>query len=75
MSKKLEGVHVGLLMQVTGKMSKRERDGTWRNEAAGSVLKESGKQTLETYIANRQATVAELVALRPIIEVCDRDTG
>ena len=32
-SKKLEGVHVGLLRQVTGKTARRQRDGTWIDAA------------------------------------------
>ena len=69
MSRKLEGVHVVFLIQVTGQMDKRHRHGIWRSAAAASVLREAGTYTLGTYIDKLQATVAELVALRPIIEV------
>ena len=54
MSKKLEGVHMGFLRQVTGNTAKWKRDGTWRNAAAASVLKEAVIQTLGTYIDKRQ---------------------
>ena len=57
------------LIQVTGQMAKQHRDGIWRSAAAASVLKESGTYTLGTYVDKLQATVVELVALRPIIEV------
>ena len=57
------------------KTSKRQRDVTWRNSAAASVLKEAGSQTLGLYIDKWQATVAEWVTLRPILEVCNMDTG
>ena len=49
--------------------------GTCRDATEVSLLKEDGTQTLETYIDKGKVTVAEWVALRPIIEVCDRDTG
>ena len=34
-----------------------------------------GTQTLGTYIYKRQETLAEWVALRPILEVYDKETG
>ena len=40
-----------------------------------SLLKEVGTRTLGTCIDKRHATVAKWVALRPILEVCDRETG
>ena len=43
--------------------------------AAEKVLEKSGTLSLGTYIERRQAIVAEGVASRPILEVCDRDTG
>ena len=43
--------------------------------AAETVLEKAVNQPLETYIERRQAIVAEWVALRPILEVCDIETG
>ena len=59
---------------MTVNIVKRKRFGTWRNAAAESVLKEEGMHTLGEYIDNHQATVAQWVVLRPIIEVCNRET-
>ena len=59
MSKNLEGVPVGFLRQVTGKTAKPQRDWTWRIEAAKSVPKESGTQTLGVHIDKRHAAVAD----------------
>ena len=75
MFRKLEGVHAGFLRQVMGQKSKRQRDGTWRSVAAAKVTKEAVTQTLKEYIDKRQVTVAEWVALRPIIDICNRDVG
>ena len=66
---------MGLLRQVTVQADKRQRDGTWINVAAASVIKESGTQTLGTYIGKQQATFLEWVVLSPILEFFDRETG
>ena len=42
MSRKLEGVHVGFLRQITGKREVRGKDGTWRKVAAEKVLDKAG---------------------------------
>ena len=69
MLRNLEGVHVGFLIQMTGQKAKRQRDGTWRIEAAEEVPKESVTQTLGAYIDKRHKTVAEWVALRLILYI------
>ena len=55
-------------------MDKR-KVGTWRQVAADKVLEKSGTKSVGVCIDRRQATVAEWVALRPILEVCGRETG
>ena len=69
MSRNLEGVHVGLLKQIMGQRSVRKRDGTWQCVEAEKVLKKAGTQSLGEYIDKQQATAAEWVELRPILEV------
>ena len=56
---KLEGVHVGLLRQVTGKKAQRIGDKTWNKEGADSVLQETGIKHLRYYINKRKDTVSE----------------
>ena len=68
------GVYVGFLIQVMVKMTERQRDGTWRNTAVVSVLKEARTHTLGMHIDQRQATVVEGGALRQILDVCNRKT-
>ena len=75
MSRKLEGGHVGFLIKLTRNNPKRQRDRTWRSESSTKVLKEARNQTLGAYIDKRQETVAEWVALRPMLEICDRKMG
>ena len=60
---------MGFLRKIMGKKAKQQRESTWIRKAAEEVLKEAGTQSLGAYIDNRQTTVAEWVALRPILEV------
>ena len=53
----------------------QQKDGTCRKVAEYKFLEKAGTQYLGTYIDRRHATVAEWVALRPILEVCDIETG
>ena len=54
---------MGFLRQVTGKTAKRQRESFRRNAASVSVIKKAVTKILETYIDNRQTTVAEWVTL------------
>ena len=48
---------------------------TWRQVTSEKVLKKSVTHSLGAYIGSSQETVAEWVALRPILELCNRETG
>ena len=74
MAKTLVGLHVVLLRQVTGMKAKSKKDDSWRKAASDSVLQKKGTQPLQTYIDSRQTTVADWVDLRPIFEVCAKET-
>ena len=45
-AQKTEGVHVGLLRQMTNLKTKRLKDGSWRKVAADRVLQGAGTQQL-----------------------------
>ena len=60
---------------MTVNTAKRQGGGTWRIAAAESVLKEAVTQKFGKFIDKRQATVTEWVALRPVLEVCNRGAG
>ena len=49
--------------------------GSWRKVVVDRVLQGLVTQPLQNYIDSSQATVAEWVALRSILDVCARDTG
>ena len=71
----IEGVHVVFLQQVTGMKARRLGDGTWKKEGPERVIQVAGTKPLQEYIDKRQATVSEWAELRPIFEVCTKDTG
>ena len=52
----------------------RQTDGTWETTASEDVLRTTGKKSVTEYIGCRQATVANWVALCPLLEVCARET-
>ena len=73
--RKLEGTHIGLLRQITGKRARRLGDGTWKTPGAEVVREAAGTQSAMTYIGIRQATVAQWVVLRSLFKMCAREKG
>ena len=74
MERKMEGIHTEFLRRITGKRARQLRDGTWDMPGAEGVRETSGTQSARTYIWRRQENVAQWMVLRPIFEVCARDT-
>ena len=64
--KRLEGVHVIFIGQVTGETVWWQWDGMWKRKGIASVLRETGTQTLGEYFGRWQTTVTEWVALGTI---------
>ena len=75
MSRKLEGINMGFLRQIMGQRAVRRKERNWRKAAAEKVLEKAGTHSLGAYNDRRQTTVTEWVELRPILEVCDRETS
>ena len=75
MMRMVESNHVGFLSQITGEWAIQKAKGSWETPATKEVLRAVGMQSAVTYIDRRQAKVAQGVALRPILEVCARETG
>ena len=59
---------------ITGEREKKLGYGTWEYPGEESIREVSGTQLARIYIERRQATVAQWVALRPLFEVCARET-
>ena len=66
---------MSFLWQMTGMKAQRLGGKTWKNEGEDMLLQATETKPLREYINRRQATVAEWVALRPIFEVCEKETG
>ena len=66
---------MGFLEQIMMERVVRQNDGTWQQVASETFLEKEGTRPIINYIERRQAKVVEWVALYPILEVCDRDTG
>ena len=75
MEKKIERAHSNFLRQITGKQARRLGDRMWETPQAEGVREALGTQSEMTNIGRRQATVAQLVVLRPLFEVCTREKG
>ena len=75
MAKRIEGFHVGLLCQVTGKTARQQWDRTWKRKGAASVIREKGIHNFGEYINRRYTTVAEWISLRSIYKVCEKEIG
>ena len=71
----IEGRHMEFLRMITGKRVKQLEDGTWETPGAEGIQEVAGTPSARIYIERRQATVAQWVALRPLFEVCARETG
>ena len=66
---------MGFLGQVTGKKMQLIGDDSWWRVAEESMLQAERTKTINNYIDKRQSTVAGWVALRPILNVCAKETG
>ena len=75
MVKRIEGTYLGFLQLITGKKARQLGDGTWEMTGAEIVREAAGTQSARIYIEQRQATVAQWVALHPLCELCEGDTG
>ena len=73
--KRIEGTYTELLQLITGKKARQLGDGTRETQGAEIVREAAGTQSDRIYIEQRQATVAQWVALRPLCEICEGETG
>ena len=70
MERKIEGTHIGFLRYITGKRVRRLGDVMWETPRAERVWEAEIMQSSMTYIGRRQATVAQWVEIRPLLEIC-----
>ena len=60
---------------IMGKIAKQLGYGTWEMPGSEVIQEAAGTQSARIYIERRKATVAQWVPLRPLFEVCARETG
>ena len=57
--------------RLTGRQPRRERDGRWFYPSLVGAMKEAGIVRIRTSILRRQNTVAQFIATRPILGLCE----
>ena len=61
----------GAARQLTGRQPQRGRDGKWHYPSLEGVMKEAGLTDIRTSIQRRQNTVAQYIATRPLLDLCE----
>ena len=75
MTKRIDGTYTEFLQIIRGKREKRLGDGTLETPGAEGIREAAETQSDRICIEQRQATVEQWGALRPLFEVCERETG
>ena len=57
--------------RLTGRMPRRGRDGKWRYLPLAGAKKDAGIVRARTLVLRRKNTVAQFVAMRPILVLCE----
>lgn len=71
--KALEGFHHRVARRISRKMPRRRPDGSWYYPPLAGALRDAGLAPISEYIARRQGTIAQYIALRPILEIVTRE--
>ena len=59
---------------LTGRQPKRRGDRSWEYASLEEAMMESGFEGIGTYITRRQNTVAQYIAMQPILDLCERSS-
>ena len=57
--------------RLTGRQPRKGRDGKWHYPSLEGDMKETGLTDVRTSINRRQNTVAQYIATRPLLELCE----
>ena len=60
--------------KITGRQPRIKKDGIWDYPPLAGALRKTGMVGIWTSITRRQNTVAQYIATRPILDLCERDT-
>ena len=61
----------GAARRITGRQPRRGRDGKWSYPSLEGDMKEAGLTDVRTSINRRQNTVAQYIATRPLLDLCE----
>ena len=64
----------GAARQLTGRQQQRWRDGKWFYHSLDGAMKEAGLTNVRTSINRRQNMVAQYIATRPLLDLCEGAT-
>ena len=67
----LDAFQVRVARRLTGRMPRRGRDGKWLYLPLAGATKEAGIVRARTSFLRRQNTVAQFIAMRPILGLCE----
>ena len=61
----------GAARRLTGRQPRRGRGGKWHYPSLEGPMKEAGLTDIQTSIERRQNTVAQYIATRPLLDLCE----
>ena len=70
--KALEAFQGRISRKLTGRHPRRRRDGEWYYPSLAGAVKEAVFVRIQTSILRRQNMVAQFIATRPILDLCEK---
>ena len=74
MEKDLDSFQSRVARKITGRHLRRGKDRTWYQPSLEGAMKEAGIVRIRTSILQRKNTVAQFIATRPILDLCEKAT-
>ena len=71
MERALSGFLHGAARRLTGRQARIEKDGDWYYPSLEGAMREAGLTDIRTSILNRKNTVAQYIATRPLLDLCE----
>ena len=71
MERGLSGFIHGAARRMTGRQARRGRNSAWHYPSLEGAMRESVLTKIRKSIANRQNTVAQYIATRPLLDLCE----
>ena len=74
MEKSLDSFQSRFARKITGRKPRRQKDRSWEYPPLAETTREAGMVRIRTYITRRQNTVAQYIATRTILDLCEQAT-